>query len=159
MSLSIRSAVPSDAALILKFIRDLAEYEKLTEQSRASLEDIERDLFGPAPKVFADLAFWNGEPAGFALWFYTYSTFLGRHGIWLEDLFVEENLRGNGIGKGLLVHLAQHCVRENLGRFEWGVLDWNKPSIDFYRSQGAEIMIDWEHCRVSGEALKRLGAV
>jgi GNAT superfamily N-acetyltransferase len=123
----------------------------------ATPADIERDLFGSAPKVFCDLAFSDGAPAGFALWYHTYSTFQGRHGIWLEDLFVTEVRRGLGIGRALLAHLARRCVEENLGRFEWAVLDWNQPSIDFYKSQGATFMDDWRRCRVSGEALLRLG--
>lgn len=156
--LSIRSAGPADAALVLKFVRDLAEYEKLAHEVGAGIADIERDLFGSSPKVFCELAFWEGAPAGFALWYYTYSTFQGRHGIWLEDLFVEPSLRGKGIGKSLLVDLARRCVRENLGRFEWAVLDWNAPSIEFYRSQGAVFMSEWERCRLAGDALQRLGA-
>jgi GNAT superfamily N-acetyltransferase len=158
MSLAIRSAAAADTRLVLKFIRDLGEYEKLSHEIEASAADIARDLFGPSPKVFCELAFWGGEPAGFALWYYTYSTFQGRHGIWLEDLFVEPGLRGKGIGKSLLVQLARRCVRENLGRLEWAVLDWNQPSIDFYKSQGAVFMSDWERCRLTGDALKRLGA-
>lgn len=159
MSLAIRSATPADAALVLKFIRDLAEYEKLSHEVAAGVEDIQRDLFGEAPKVFCELAFQDERPAGFALWYYTYSTFQGRHGIWLEDLFVEPEMRGAGIGKALLVNLAQRCVREGLGRFEWAVLDWNQPSIDFYKSQGAVFMTEWQRCRLSGEALQRLGAL
>lgn len=158
MTLTIRSAAPKDAALILKFVRDLAEYEKLLHEAQATEADIIRDLFGSAPKVFCELAFWDDTPAGFALWYYTYSTFQGRHGVWLEDLFVEPTLRGKGIGKSLLVNLAQRCVSEGLGRFEWAVLDWNQPSIDFYKAQGAVMMEEWERCRVSGDALARLAA-
>jgi GNAT superfamily N-acetyltransferase len=158
MMLELRSATPGDAPLVLKFIRDLGEYEKLSHEIEASEADIARDLFGSSPKVFCELAFWGGEPSGFALWYYTYSTFQGRHGIWLEDLFVEPGLRGKGIGKSLLVQLARRCVRESLGRLEWAVLDWNQPSIDFYRSQGAVFMSEWERCRLTGDALKRLGA-
>ena len=157
MNLVIREAARADAPLILRFIGDLAAYEKLSHEARASVADIERDLFGAAPKVFCDLSFWNDQPAGFALWYYTYSTFQGRHGIWLEDLFVAPELRGRGIGKSLLAHLARRCLREKLGRLEWAVLDWNQPSIDFYRAQGAVFMSDWERCRVSGDALDRLG--
>ena len=156
MTLSIRSAARGDAALILEFITGLAEYERLAHEARASEADIVRDLFADAPKVFSELAFWDDEPAGFALWYYTYSTFQGRHGIWLEDLFVSPGHRGKGIGKALLANLAQRCVREGLGRFEWAVLDWNQPSIDFYLSQGAVMMSEWERCRVSGDALERL---
>ena len=158
MPLSIRAAIAADAALIVKFIMDLAVYEKLEHEAKAGEADIERDLFGPAPKAFCDIAEWDGAPVGFALWFYTYSTFEGRHGIWLEDLFVDPAERGKGAGKALLKQLAQRCVAENLGRLEWWVLDWNKPSIDFYLSQGAVLQDQWTKCRVDGAALKRLGA-
>jgi GNAT superfamily N-acetyltransferase len=156
MSLTIRPAAPSDAALIVKFIRNLAEYERLLHEVEAAEHDILRDLFGPNPKVFCEVAEWEGRPAGFGLWFYTYSTFRGRHGIWLEDLFVDPALRGKGIGKALLVALAQRCVREELGRFEWAVLDWNEPSIAFYKAQGAVLRDEWTDCRVDGEALLAL---
>ena len=157
MGLVIRDAARSDAPLILKLIGDLADYERLSHEAVATRQDIERELFGPSPKVFCQIAELDGTPAGFALWFYTFSTFLGRHGIWLEDLFVEPDMRGHGVGKALLVDLAQRCVREGLGRFEWAVLDWNQPSIEFYQSQGAVFMDDWRRCRVDGEALQRLG--
>ena len=158
MTITIRDAARSDAPRILKFINDLAEYEKLGDEAQATAGDIERDLFGPSPRVFCQIAEWNGTPAGFALWFYTYSTFQGRLGLWLEDLFVDPQMRGHGLGKALLANLAQRCVREGLGRLEWNVLDWNQPSIEFYRSQGAVFMDGWRSCRVSGEALNRLGA-
>lgn len=158
MMLTIRSALQSDAALILRFIAALAVYEKLAHEAVATVADIERDLFGPNPRVFCEIAEWDGAPVGFALWYYTYSTFQGRHGIWLEDLFVNPEARGVGAGKGLLISLAQRCVREGLGRFEWAVLKWNQPSIDFYLAQGAVFLDEWERCRVSGEALARLGA-
>lgn len=158
MTLLIRDAARSDAPLIVQFINDLADYEKLRHEAVATAADIERELFGASPKVFCQIADWEGKPAGFALWFYTFSTFLGRHGIWLEDLFVRPDMRGHGIGKGLLINLAQRCTRENLGRLEWAVLDWNQPSIEFYQSQGAVFMDDWRRCRVDGEALNRLGA-
>lgn len=158
MTISIREAVRNDVPLILKLINDLAVYEKLQDEAVATEADIVRDLFGEHPKVFCDIAEADSRPAGFALWYYTYSTFQGRHGIWLEDLFVEPDLRGQGVGKGLLVHLARRCVREGLGRFEWAVLDWNQPSIDFYLAQGATFMDSWRRCRVSGEALAKLGS-
>lgn len=158
MSLTIRSAVPSDAALIIRFIEALAAYEKLSHEAVATENDIERDLFGDTPRVFCEIAEWEGKAVGFALWFYTYSTFQGRHGIWLEDLFVDPEARGLGIGKALLVNLAQRCVREGLGRFEWWVLDWNEPSIEFYKSQGGVMQDEWTKVRVDGDALKRLGA-
>lgn len=158
MSLVIRAAKPEDAGLIHDFIRALAEYEKLAHEAQASEADIARDLFGESPKVFCDIAEQDGEPVGFALWFYTYSTFQGRHGIWLEDLFVNPEARGAGIGKALLVNLARRCVAEKLGRLEWWVLDWNAPSIDFYKSQGAVLQDEWTKCRVDGEALLALGS-
>lgn len=158
MSLTIRSAIAADAALIIHFVEALAEYEKLSHEAEATEADILRDLFSPNPKVFCEIAEWDGAPVGFSLWYYTYSTFQGRHGIWLEDLFVNPDARGGGIGKALLVNLAQRCVREGLGRFEWAVLDWNQPSIDFYRAHGAVFMDTWERCRLTGEALQQLGA-
>jgi GNAT superfamily N-acetyltransferase len=157
LSLSIRPAVAGDAGLIVRFIMDLAIYEKLEHEAKASEADVLRDLFGPAPRVFCDIAEWEGAPIGFALWFYTYSTFQGRHGIWLEDLFVDPAMRGKGAGKALLKNLAQRCIAEDLGRLEWWVLDWNEPSIAFYTAQGATLQDDWTKCRVDGAALARLG--
>ena len=155
-ALTIRPAIADDAGIIAQFIRDLAEYEKLAHEAKASAANIARDLFGPNPKVFCEIAEWDGKPVGFALWFYTYSTFQGQHGIWLEDLYVDPNLRGKGIGKALLIYLAQRCVREGLGRFEWWVLDWNEPSIEFYKSQGGIMQDEWTKVRVDGEALAAL---
>jgi GNAT superfamily N-acetyltransferase len=154
--LEIRTAEPSDAALILRFIRGLAEYERLLHEVAASEADIVRDLFGPNPRVFCDIAWWDGAPAGFALWFYNYSTFRGRHGIYLEDLFVEPAYRGRGIGKALLIQLARRCRAEGLTRLQWWVLDWNRASIEFYKSLGAVPMDDWTVLRLSGEALQKL---
>lgn len=156
-SLAIRRAGRGDAELVLRFVGDLAAYEKLSHEALATEADIVRDLFGPHPRVFCEIAAWEGEPVGFALWYYTYSTFQGRHGVWLEDLFIDPAARGRGIGKALLVHLAKTCVSEGLGRLEWAVLDWNQPAIDFYKSQGAVFMDDWKRCRLTGEALQRLG--
>jgi len=156
MTLTIRSAVAADAALVVKFVRDLAAYEKLSHEAKATEADILRDLFCADPKVFCEIAEWDSRPVGFTLWFYTYSTFQGRYGIWLEDLFVEPEARGLGIGKALLVNLAQRCVREELGRFEWWVLDWNEPSIQFYKSQGGVMQDEWTKVRVDGDALLRL---
>jgi GNAT superfamily N-acetyltransferase len=158
MSLVIRDAERGDAKVIVDFIMALAVYERLAHEAVATIDDIERELFGPSPKVFCQLAEIDGKPAGFALWYYTFSTFQGRHGIWLEDLFVNPDMRGAGVGKALLADLAQRCVREGLGRFEWNVLDWNQPSIDFYLSQGAVFLDDWRRCRVTGPALDKLGA-
>jgi GNAT superfamily N-acetyltransferase len=156
--LTIRPAAAGDAALIVAFIEALAAYEKLSHEAKATEADIVRDLFGPEPKVFCEIAEWEGKPVGFALWFYTYSTFQGRHGIWLEDLFVDPGMRGKGVGKALLVNLARRCVAEGLGRFEWWVLDWNEPSIEFYRSQGGVMQDEWTKVRIDGEALLALGA-
>ena len=158
MTLTIRAAKAADAAQIVAFIRALAAYEKLEHEVKAREADITRDLFGADPKVFCEIAEWDGRPVGFALWFYTYSTFQGRHGIWLEDLYVDPALRGKGIGKALLVHLARRCVAEGLGRLEWWVLDWNEPSIAFYKAQGGVMQDEWTKVRVDGEDLLRLGA-
>ena len=158
MSVVIRDAAPGDEPVIVDFVMNLSVYERLAHEAVATTADIERELFGPSPKVFCQLAEVDGKPAGFALWYYTFSTFQGRHGIWLEDLFVNLDMRGYGVGKALLADLAQRCIREGLGRYEWNVLDWNQPSIDFYISQGAEFLDDWRRCRVAGEALAKLGA-
>ena len=158
MSVVIRDARPGDEAVIVDFIMKLAVYERLAHEAVATTADITRELFGPSPKVFCQVAEVDGQPAGFALWYYTFSTFQGRHGIWLEDLFVNPDVRGHGVGKALLADLAQRCIREGLGRYEWNVLDWNQPSIDFYISQGAVFLDDWRRCRVTGEALMKLGA-
>ena len=158
MAVEIRTATAEDAALIVRFIAELAAYENLSHEAKATEADIRRDLFGDAPKVFCEIAQWDGKPVGFALWFYTFSTFQGRHGIWLEDLYVDPEARGRGIGKALLKRLARRCVDEGLGRLEWWVLDWNTPSIAFYESQGGALQEEWTRCRVDGEALLRLGA-
>ncbi|MET3898606.1 GNAT superfamily N-acetyltransferase [Devosia sp. UYZn731] len=158
MSLVIRPAIAEDTATIVAFVLALAKYEKLENEAKASEADVVRDLFGAEPKVFCEIAEWEGKPVGFALWFYTYSTFQGRHGIWLEDLYVDPELRGKGIGKALLTDLARRCVTERLGRFEWWVLDWNEPSIEFYKSQGGVMQDEWTKVRVEGDALLRLGA-
>lgn len=156
MTLALRPARPEDAALILSFVRELADYEKLLHEVEATEDDIVRDLFGPNPRVFCDIAEWEGQPAGLALWFYNYSTFRGRHGIYLEDLYVSPAFRGRGIAKALMRNLARRCIAEGLGRFEWWVLDWNEPAIRFYRSIGARPMDAWTVQRVTGEALATL---
>ncbi len=154
--LDIRPAERTDAPLILDFVRKLAEYERLLHVVVATEADVVRDLFGTNPRVFCDLAFWEGAPAGFVLWFHNYSTFRGRHGLYLEDLFVEPTYRGRGIGKALLRRLAQRCQADGLARLEWQVLDWNVPSIAFYKSLGAVAVDDWTVFRLSDEALKKL---
>jgi len=154
--LTIRSARPGDAALMTQFVRELAEYEKLLHECHTTEAMIDAALFGKNPRVFCDIAEWDGEPAGNAIWFLNFSTFSGRPGIYLEDIFVRPAFRGRGIGKALMVHLAKRCVAENWTRFEWSVLNWNKPSIEFYRSLGAKLQDEWTICRVSGDALGRL---
>jgi GNAT superfamily N-acetyltransferase len=156
MSLHIAPATERDLSLILRFIKKLAEYEKLRHQVVAT-EDLLRDaLFGPHPVAEVIIAYWNNEPVGFALFLHNFSTFLGRRGIYLEDLFVDPPQRGKGIGKALLIHLAKIAKERNCGRLEWSVLDWNKPSIDFYKSLGAESLDEWTRFRLAGEALDRL---
>jgi GNAT superfamily N-acetyltransferase len=154
--LVIRPAAPADAGVIFGFIRELAEYERLLHAVEATEADIVRDLFGPTPRAFCDIAELDGAPVGFALWFYNYSTFKGRAGIYLEDLFVRPTARGHGAGKALLRRLARRCVDEGLGRLEWAVLDWNAPAIGFYDALGAEALQDWIVRRVTGEALTKL---
>lgn len=156
--LNIRPAAPADAAVIHGFIRELAEYEKLLHAVEASEADTAAALFGLSPKVFCDIAEIEGEPVGFALWFYTFSTFRGRHGIYLEDLYVRPTARGGGVGKALLANLARRCRDEGLARLEWAVLDWNAPAIGFYDSLGATAQSDWIVRRLTGEALETLAA-
>lgn len=158
MKLQIRKALATDCALILEFIKGLAEYEKLSHEVVATHELLHENLFGPQPKAEVLIAEWDGKPAGFALFFHNFSTFLGRPGIYLEDLFVLPALRGHGIGKALLKHLAQIAVERNCGRLEWSVLDWNKPAIDFYVSIGAGPMDEWTMYRLTGEKLKSFAA-
>jgi GNAT superfamily N-acetyltransferase len=156
MSLTIRPAHPGEAGLVLQFVRELAEYEKLTHEVEATEAMLDAALFGDNPRVFCDFAEWDGEVAGFAFWFPNFSTFSGRAGIYLEDLFVRPAHRGRGIGKALMVHLAKRCVAEGWTHFQWAVLDWNAPSIAFYKSLGAVLKDEWTGVRISGEALKAL---
>jgi GNAT superfamily N-acetyltransferase len=156
MSLIIRGARPDEAGLVLSLVRELAEYEKLLHEVEATEADIGEALFGPHPRLFCDIAEWNGEVAGFAVWFINFSTFSGRSGIYLEDLFVRPALRGKGIGKALLSHLASECVANGWSRLQWSVLDWNTPSIEFYKSLGAVLLDEWTVCKVTGPALTAL---
>ena len=156
MTLTIRSAVKGDASIVLQFIRDLAVYEKLEDAAVATAADIDRALFCASPKAFALIAEWDAKPCGLALYFFNFSTFLGKHGVYLEDLFVPEKDRGKGIGKALLVRLAQIARENDCGRLEWSVLDWNAPSIAFYKSLGAVAMDEWTVYRLTGDALSRL---
>lgn len=157
--LNIRPATPADVTLIRDFIRALALYERKPHKAVVTEEDLLRDGFGPSPRFWCVIAEWDGQPAGFAFWFYNYSTWQGRPGLFLEDLFVHPEYRGKGIGKALLLYLAQRAVAENCKRFVWNVLDWNKPAIDFYESLGAEVQKEWLIMRVEGDALQRLAAM
>ncbi len=154
MSLLIRAAQPADSALIFALVRELADYEKLSADVDASEAQIAAALFGDAPRLYCDIAEWAGEPAGFSVWFLNFSTFRGRHGIYIEDIFVRAAYRGRGIGKALMARLAQRCVEQGYARCEWAVLDWNAPSIAFYKSIGAQMMNEWRICRMSGNALE-----
>jgi GNAT superfamily N-acetyltransferase len=156
--LNIRNASANDIPLILQFIRELAEYEKAPEQAVARADDLRRDGFSANPKFRVLIAEWQGEPAGFALFFYHYSTWVGRPTLFLEDLFVRPRFRGKGIGKALLLHLAKMAVDEGCGRFEWQVLDWNTSAIEFYQSLGARVMKEWLTMRVTGDELTKLAA-
>jgi diamine N-acetyltransferase len=156
VTVRIRAARPGDEQTIAQLVRDLAAYERLAHEVEATAEGIAAALFAGSPRVFCDIAESEGEVTGFALWYYTFSTFRGRHGIYLEDLFVKPEFRGQGTGQELLRHLARRCVEEDLGRFEWSVLDWNEPAISFYRSHGARLMGEWVRCRVDGAALLAL---
>ncbi|HEY1210725.1 MAG TPA: GNAT family N-acetyltransferase [Terracidiphilus sp.] len=156
MTTIIRPATRADIPQILTYIRALAAYERAPDAVTATEEGLERDGFGPNPIYFCLMAVHDGKAAGFAFFFYNYSTWLGRPGIYLEDLFVEPELRGLGIGKALLERVAAIAVEKGCQRLEWAVLDWNTPAIEFYREMGAEFMDEWRNVRVSGEALKGL---
>ena len=158
MSLHIRPATRADVPLILDLIRALAEYEKLSHECVASEETLAATLFGERPAAEVLIAEYEGKPAGFTLFFTNYSTFLARPGLYLEDIFVYPELRGRGIGLRLMRHLARLAVARGYGRFEWSVLDWNEPSIAFYRSLGAVPMDEWTVQRISGQALEALAA-
>jgi GNAT superfamily N-acetyltransferase len=157
MTLRLRPAVPGDEALIVHFIRALAEYEKQLDHVRTTEENLRKHLFGAPPRAHCDIAEWDGSPAGFAFWFYNFSTFASRPGIYLEDLFVEPALRGKGIGKALLANLARRAVEEDLCMVQWWVLNWNEPSIAFYKSIGAAPKDEWTVFRLAGEPMKTLG--
>jgi GNAT superfamily N-acetyltransferase len=155
--LQLRAAKPEDVGTILELIRGLAEYEHEPQAAQATEEDLLRDGFGPLPRFHCVIADWDGAPAGFALYFFNYSTWKGRAGIFLEDIFVWPQYRRKGIGKALLLRLAQIAVAENCGRYEWLVLDWNTPAIEFYEALGAKLMKEWLPMRVEGGALLALG--
>ena len=156
--LRIRNATVNDLALILFFIRQLAEYEREPDAVVATEADLLRDGFGPQPKFRCVLAEWEGKPAGFAFFHYNYSTWRGQPGLYLEDLFVLTEMRGKGIGKALVRHLAQVAVEENCYGIRWMVLEWNQPAIQFYDALGAKLLDEWETMLLSGDALKQLAA-
>lgn len=155
-STQIRSVTVADVPLILQFIRELAEYEKLAHEAVATEALLQEHLFGAKPKAEALIAELDAKPVGFALYFHNFSTFVGKPGIYLEDLFVRPAARGQGVGKALLVRLAQIALERGCGRFEWAVLDWNEPALRFYESLGAVAKKEWVLHRVSGEALRQL---
>lgn len=158
MGLTIRPATPADVGQILAWIRALAAYEREPDAVIATEQDLLRHGFGDNPYYSCLMAEWDGAPAGFALYFFDYSTWLGRPGLYLEDVFVDPPLRGRGIGKALLQRLASVAMEKGCARMKWEVLDWNTPAIDFYRSLGAEFQDEWRNVRVSGDALRRLAA-
>ena len=154
----IRQAVTADAPRILQLIKDLALYEKAPNEAIATLEQIEQTLFSDRPSAHAHVAEVDGEVVGISIWFLNYSTWLGKPGLYLEDLYVDPVHRGKGLGLALLKELATICVERGYERLQWWVLDWNEPSIEFYKSLGAEAMDEWTVYRVSGEALRKLGS-
>lgn len=157
--MGIREATPADVPVILEFIRALAAYEREPDAVTATETDLLRDGFGPDPTYFCLIAEQDAAPAGFAFYFFNYSTWLGRPGLYLEDLFVRPDFRGLGIGKALLQRVATIALEKDCGRLQWQVLDWNTPAIDFYQAMGAEFMDTWRNVRVTGEALKRLAGM
>ncbi len=159
MTTSIRQATVADVPQILAFIRALATYEREPEAVTATEADLVRDGFGPNPMFFCLMAEHDGVPAGFAFYFFNYSTWLGRPGLYLEDLFVLPEFRGHGIGKALLQRVAAIAVERNCPRLQWEVLDWNTPAIEFYRAMGADFLDEWRNVRVTGDALLRLAGV
>ena len=159
MSVQIREATEADVPVILWFIRQLAEYERLLHQAVMTEETLRESLFGSRRSAEVLLAYYEDKPVGFAVFFHNFSTFLGKPGLYLEDLFVIPEMRGKGFGKALLSRLAKIACDRNCGRFEWAVLDWNTPSIEFYKKLGAVPMDEWTIFRVTGDALKKLAGI
>ncbi len=156
----LRDAAPGDVATIASLVKELATYEKLDHEARATAEDFRVALFGPTPRASAILADVGGYSVGFALYFFNFSTFVGRHGLYVEDVFVQAAYRGRGIGRAFFQALAARAIAEGCGRMEWAVLDWNRPAVEFYRALGAVAMNDWTVQRLAGAALLALaGAV
>ena len=158
MTILIRPAAPPDAPEVLRFIKELAAYERLAHEVKITLADVSTILFSTRPRAFCDIAELNGEAVGFALWFYSVSSFEGRHGLYLEDLYVRPAVRGAGVGKALLAALARRCKDEGLARLEWAVLDWNALAIGFYDALGATAKTEWITRCLRGEALETLAA-
>ena len=152
----IRSAEPRDIPEILALIKELADYEKAPDEAKATEQQLRDALFSQDPKVFCEMVEVDGQILGFAIWFLNFSTWQGKHGIYLEDLYIRPQYRGQGWGKRLLQHLAAKCIANDWGRFQWWVLDWNEPSIEFYKALGAVPMDEWTIYRVSGDALAKL---
>lgn len=157
-ALHIRPATADDAALILRLIRDLARYERAEDAVQTDEAGLRASLFGPGATAHALICEADAQPIGYAVYFYNYSTWLGRNGLYLEDLYVAPEHRGSGAGKALLRHLARHALDTGCGRFEWSVLDWNQPAIDFYEAAGAQAQDEWTVYRLQGEALARFAA-
>ena len=155
--MKIRPARKEEVGIVLQLIHDLAHYEKAPNEVEATEKELLATIFIDNPKVFCDVVEVDGEIVGMAIWILNYSTWQGKHGIYLEDLFIQPEYRGHGYGKALLKHLAKICDEKGYGRFQWWVLDWNSPAIEFYRSLGAVAMDEWTVYRVSGNALKELG--
>ncbi|AJE97582.1 GNAT family N-acetyltransferase [Pandoraea apista] len=155
MSLNIRAATADDVGAIHSLMQELAVFEKLLDIFEATPESVREALFGKTPAAECLMAEWNGKAVGYALFFHNFSTFLGRRGLYLEDVYVQPSMRGKGVGQALLRRLARIAVERQCGRFEWTVLDWNQPAIDFYTSQGATVLPDWRVVRMTGEALSR----
>ena len=153
--IALRPATLADAGLIFAFVSELAAFEHLSHEVQADEAGLKAALFSANPRVFAEIAAYDGAPAGFMLWFYTFSSFAGRHGIWVEDLYVRESFRGRGLGAAMLKALARRCVTEKLGRFEWSVLNWNENAIRFYQATGAQLKSEWTICRMEGTALTK----
>jgi len=156
MGVTLRDAGPADVALLLRFIRALAEYERLLDEAVADEAALRASLFGTPPRAHALIAELDGAPVGFAIWFYSFSTFSGRPSLHIEDVFVAPEHRGNGIGRKIFAYLAARALSDGCARMEWSVLDWNEPAIRFYRGLGAQAMDEWTVQRLSGEALAKL---
>ena len=155
-NMEIRNAIVEDSGLILRFVTELAIYEKAQHEVKATQSDIEETLFGADSNTKAIICNIDNKPVGFAVYFFNYSTWLGKHGLYLEDLYVSSECRGSGAGKAMLKHLAKIALAKNCGRFEWNVLDWNEPAIQFYQSIGAEPQDEWVGYRLTGESLEKL---